>query len=114
MSKKSELLRREGFWNDKRDSYPELPMPIESSEPWKGKKEFLSALDELEGSLRRRPYRGWSDCRCCGVHNGTADYEHDGWKWPEGFRHYVASHNIRPSLAFQEMVLGKYIGKYTP
>jgi hypothetical protein len=26
------------------------------------------------------------------------------WEWPEGFRHYVADHCVRPSVAFEHFV----------
>lgn len=56
-------------------------------------------------------YKGSSTCRCCGNTNGSGDYKSDGWVWPEGLHHYIAKHNVRPSLAFQEFILGRQIGE---
>lgn len=94
--------RREGFW---RSSYEEsLPMPVTQVKPWDGRGQFLADLESVEQRLRPDLYKGWSTCRCCGCPNGSAEFKAEGWEWPEGFKHYVAEHNVRPSLAFQEFI----------
>lgn len=45
-------------------------------------------------------YRGWSSCRMCGCLNGTREYQHGGWRWPEGYAHYIEQHNIVPTADF--------------
>jgi hypothetical protein len=108
---KNELLRREGFWRNGKD-YPELPKPVPNDKPWKGKRRFLKALAKAESRDRiGGPYKGWSNCRICDCKNGSSDYQLKGWEWPSGFHHYVEKHNIRPSLAFQEFILGHYVGE---
>ncbi len=108
--------RIEGYWRDDEDrekclpDLAHLPWPEAQSAPWKGKGEFLSALDLVERSARgvgRMLYMGSSACRVCGRGNGTGEF-HDarpgaahGWRWPDGLRHYVEEHNVEPSVAFQ-------------
>lgn len=116
--KREPLTMREGFWETSEPGSC-LPTPIPREKPWKGQQEFLSALDNMEmqigsghaAQIAERPlhktYRGWSECRICGKKNGSGKYSFYGWEWPNGFRHYVEAHNVRPSLAFQEFVLGR-------
>lgn len=106
----NDLIHREGFWSTSRKSTI-LPFPIENEKAWKGKKAFLEKLKALESKAGQRRYKGWSTCRLCGKHNGSTDYRAQGWVWPEGFKHYVEDHNVRPSLAFQEMVMGARVGE---
>jgi hypothetical protein len=102
---------REGFWKNKDN--PNLPFPIANNEKWIGQDEFVEKLKEIEKSLSKTDYRGWSTCRLCKIKtmNGIGEYRCNIWLWPEGFLHYVEKHNVRPSLAFQEFVIGKELGE---
>jgi len=92
--------------------HPQLPEPI-MGKPWDGQQELISALAGLEDILRKkrggsmRTYRGFSTCRLCGAHNGSSTFFYEGWEWPDGYMHYLVAHCVRPSLAFQEFVIGK-------
>lgn len=101
------LPRREGFWYSKQE--PLLPMPVQSDTAWEGKEAFLIALVELELGSNQQHYKGISACRICSRGNGDGEFEADGWVWPSGYSHYIQAHNVRPSLAFQEFVLGKIL-----
>lgn len=105
------IMMREGFWWSK--CHKLFPKPVPHEKPWKGKGRFLKALSKIErkadDTARRNATKGWSNCRCCGCKNGGTTFEYQGWRWPDGFRHYVEKHNVRPSLAFQEFVLGTYL-----
>lgn len=100
---------REGFWYSKYEPY--LPKPVENEKPWKGQKAFTAALIKKQSKAGVKRYRGWSTCRLCGEHNGSTEYVASGWVWPVGFKHYVEKHNVRPSLAFQEFILGHEVGE---
>ena len=104
--------RREGFWYEGKGST--LPKPVGSEKKWKGRRLFLESLTEIERSISeldgtRNRYKGWSDCRICKRKNGSSDFKLEGWTWPSGFFHYVKEHNVRPSLAFQEFIIGKEV-----
>ncbi len=105
------LLRREGFWHSGKRS--QLPKPVPREKPWVGKGQFVTALKRLEGYVRKtnppQMCKGSSKCRCCGEKNGSFTYRHAGWAWPSGFLHYVEKHNVRPSLSFQEFVIGELL-----
>lgn len=102
--------KREGFWcsetNDK------LPKPVPYPESWEGKEDFIKELTELEANHAKEIlFKGFSRCRLCSKINGTVTYTAQGWEWPQGYRHYIVDHNVRPSLAFQEMVMGDCLGE---
>lgn len=101
---------REGFWKPN-NSISESALPVcppGKDKLWKGKGIFLKALDSTETSARRTKYKGYSTCRLCGENNGDEELslKRGGVTavWPSGYRHYIKTHNVRPSLAFQEFV----------
>ena len=102
--KKSEPIKV-GFWYSK--SEPDLPMPEARVRPWKGQGTFMVALGKVEAKATKQPYKGFSNCRLCGVHNGIADMRAHGFLWPSGLIHYVESHNVKPPAEFIAMVLDK-------
>jgi hypothetical protein len=50
-------------------------------------------------------YMGYSKCRVCGCHNGTADFHDNAYVWPEGFGHYIEAHAVKPPQHFIDHVL---------
>lgn len=79
-------------------------MPVAKARPFKGQADFLAALYDIEDRANVIHYRGWSTCRICGKPNGSAEFEYRGWRWPSGYRHYVAEHNVRPSSEFHAFI----------
>jgi hypothetical protein len=43
---------------------------------------------------------GYSYCRLCGCENGSESFSLENWEWPQGFRHYLVDHLVRPSPEF--------------
>ncbi len=66
---------------------------------------FLAALDRITERAEAMGCRGYSHCRLCGQRNGSVEYHLSGWAWPEGFAHYIACHEVRPSVDFEHFVL---------
>lgn len=96
--------RIEGYW---RTSYaPELPMPATDVD-WPERDRFLPLLDDVQKAARARYTKGMSTCRICGETNGSIEYELDEWKWPEGLRHYLSDHGVRPTADFEAFVLDR-------
>jgi hypothetical protein len=89
----------EGFWRQSVDEASNLPWPTAVNE-WSGRQEFLASLVALETVAEIVHAAGISRCRVCGQRNGSGQYTHDDWTWPEGFRHYVADHAVQPSSGF--------------
>jgi hypothetical protein len=116
------MPRHEGFWSsaaalpDRIHEDPWqawLPFPKGHAESWPGEAAFLIALAEVEAAMiaqeRVVSYRGYSCCRLCAdlYLNGRREFRHPNWVWPEGFRHYVAVHHVRPRPAFETWVLSR-------
>lgn len=95
--------KKEGYWYSAKS--PHLPQPLVRTRPFKGKTEFLAALDEVEAKARRRQFKSFSTCRVCDCDNGRADYIYREWEWPSGYRHYVADHNVEPTDEFRTFIM---------
>lgn len=93
--------RVEGYWKGR--VTPDLPMPIPDI-AWAGRDAFLTRLDAVERIAPERHTKGFSLCRLCGEANGSSEYRMGGWRWPEGLRHYLADHGVRPSADFEAFV----------
>ena len=93
----------EGFWRRSRTGPADLPWP-QPDELWGARISFLIALDRIEANAERIPSRGFSFCRLCHCRNGNRSYRSADWEWPEGFRHYIAKHQVRPSARFEQFI----------
>lgn len=97
--------KREGFWRSFTGAR-DLPWPEAHDEPMEDQEPFLEALNYAEAWAEVTSYRGWSTCRLCGKHNGSTELNLRGWTWPEGYRHYIEVHNVRPSPEFKAFIEG--------
>jgi len=108
----------EGYWAVSAQQLDSpFPFPARSPSPWPGKDQFLLKLQEKQKTAKVTAYRGMSHCRLpesdgcqCGDSNGYQEYEvttAEGTtvKWPEGFEHYVAVHNVKPSKEFYTIIM---------
>lgn len=108
------MERKVGFWNNNKNQFPEYPLPYERDKPWKGRRDFLESLITLEDLIRKHKvgrinrFRGFSSCRCCNEVNGSHEFHYDGWTWPEGLRHYVEKHNVKPDQVFIDFLNSTY------
>lgn len=102
--------RLEGFWHS--EGEPWFPKPEAHTDEMPRKSLFLDMLSKAEAKSKEdgqtQHYRGFSRCRICGIINGSTEHRTKGWKWPEGYRHYLDVHNVRPSLAFQMAIMGTH------
>ena len=122
-----DAARVEGYWRPDAELKPSdgpcrpyhlLPWPVARDNPWPGQTEFLAALDWVERRARaieKYHQMGYSTCRLCGRRNGTAEFFDPrpeavhGWRWPEGFAHYVEEHNVEPSNAFLNYIMWRSV-----
>jgi hypothetical protein len=75
---------------------------------WTHRIEFLQGLDRIEEIAESMDWMGYSDCRLCGQPNGASEFQAEHWVWPEGYRHYITEHMIRPTADFETFVLSAY------
>lgn len=105
------VVMREGFWTNGKADTANFPKAVARKTSWPGKEVFLNALAYVERHASTKSFKGWSDCRCCGKKNGSAEHKRTKFGvtfvWPSGFSHYIEEHNIRPSLAFQDWVMAQ-------
>jgi len=97
----STTVRKEGFWYSKYE--PSLPMPEPRTiKTGLHKYSLVARLKRVQGDARVSHMRGFSTCRLCGTINGSAQYDWNGWVWPEGLLHYIQEHDVAPSEDFQD------------
>lgn len=89
-----------------------LPWP-EPDPTWSDRAAFLELLHYAEAEADRFYCLGYSDCRLCGRPNGNASFQLENWVWPQGFRHYLVDHHVRPSPEF-ELFLGEWMQRNAP
>ena len=99
----------EGYWWATFEDTSALPWPLPDPS-WTAREAFLGTLDDVEAKAERVVYRGLSNCRLCGCRNGREGLRLSGWEWPAGYRHYIADHEVCPSVAFEILVLKEGTG----
>jgi len=97
-----------GYFNDKNNSYPELPIAFENTSNQEEKEKAINLLYEIDrnNTGRRLHYKGYSRCRICDCVNGSSELEiivkSDKIKTkfiiPEGYKHYIEKHNVKPDM----------------
>lgn len=50
-------------------------------------------------------WRGVTRCRICGILNGSKCFHRDGLAWPQGFKHYIEAHGLKPDQVFIDAAL---------
>lgn len=103
------LLKNEGFWCEESEKdfiFKELPFPKEGEMSQEEISEFLPKLQTLEKKSKQVHYMGYSKCRLCGELNGTKTIYDETFAWPEGLKHYIEKHGVKPSAAFTLHVRG--------
>lgn len=103
------MNRLEGFWWSKEEQGFPVPQPYNG--PWSAKPLFLEALEKVESKAQSKSFKGWSKCRLCSKSNGSESFIYKGWEWPSGYRHYIEVHGVRPSVAFEQFILGSTWGR---
>ena len=97
------MAKIEGYWRTAWDNTLPWPQATEDKHI-----DFLRMLDAVELVTMTESYRGFSTCRLCGKFNGCQEFETPEYRWPEGFRHYVADHGVHPSEGFREFIKESY------
>jgi len=119
----------EGYWYSEYD--PQYPMPEEYKGEW-DREAFLNRLIKVEETMyaeyemvvkeynegnsdplslyykkndKIESYRGLSECRICKCANGSREFVCNGFRWPEGLRHYIEEHGVKPSTEFIDMII---------
>ena len=102
----------EGYWFNPNSPAvtKQYPIPQAREQPAHDQEAFLTALKKLESKARQDFYKGFSTCRICGKMNGSSEFTASEWSWPQGYRHYIEAHNVRPSHEFHSFVFHRPVG----
>ncbi len=98
-------MRIEGYWRQTLKEKSDLPFPQTQEQPWEGQFEFLADLKSKEKIAKEECYNGPSNCRICHKTNGSTEFNLGDWSWPEGLRHYIEDHNVKPSDDFIAFIM---------
>ena len=108
MNVQSKSRRREGFWRQTFEELSDLPWPEPGEWSSTDRLKFLEALAVFEKKCDRLESVGYSHCRLCDFQkNGFRTFMTSHWSWPEGYRHYIEEHNVRPSPEFEALILSR-------
>lgn len=92
----------EGFWYS--PQHPHFPKPQAGATPWEGQAVFLTRLRAVEALAMSTTYKGFSTCRLCGTPAGSREFFLSDVVWPDGLKHYIQAHNVKPSEGFRAFV----------
>nr|QBK88264.1 MAG: hypothetical protein LCMAC202_06260 [Marseillevirus LCMAC202] len=107
-----------GYWaHDKWES--EYPFPKPEKKGFSGLDRFLIRLAHIENNIAEcEEHRRQSICRLCNKDNGSREYVLDMSskiiRWPEGYSHYLAEHNIHPATEFYHLINRLYSKQTKP
>jgi hypothetical protein len=99
-----------GFWKEKEDTgmYPGKKIwyhfPVENSATT-NQKELIEKIRRVEKFSQKVSYLGASPCRLCDQPNGSREYTYNGFCWPEGYTHYLETHNVACHSGFATMIM---------
>ncbi|MBE9925061.1 hypothetical protein G8C93_04020 [Cellulosimicrobium cellulans] len=92
-----------GYWGGPH-ARPGWPDPVRFVDTEWDAEDREMVTDYLARGHIARAYMGWSTCRMCGQRNGNLEFTDGTFVWPEGLRHYVEDHGVRPPDRFTEHV----------
>jgi len=106
-----------GYWNNAENKFPMFPTPVAREKPWKGKRDFVAALTQLEEMIGeklvgRTVVKGANKCLMCGEVKGGTEYQYNEWRWPESLLHYVQLHNVKPDQEFIDYIMAEHAVGY--
>jgi hypothetical protein len=93
-----------GFWWSDDEGNARFPRAQDAVDLAWDQRERELILGHLQRGRIAGQCRGISDCRICGLPNGSADMTDGVFVWPEGFTHYINAHGVRPPEAFVDHV----------
>jgi hypothetical protein len=96
------LLQQVGYWGNGNCAFPDPVTYVDES--WDESERGLVAEHLLRGFVARA-YMGYSNCRLCGVQNGSLELTDGVFLWPDGLAHYVQAHAVRLPAAFVDHVI---------
>jgi hypothetical protein len=91
-----------GYWTA--DEGDGLPHPNDFIAEASDSKVENDLADLLDDGIPYRYFMGFSPCRICGKHNGSAELTDGRFAWPEGLSHYVRDHHVQLPPAITHVI----------
>lgn len=98
--------KKEGYWNDSQNNYPEYPFPEANTLAEDQAREVYALIKAKEQLAEKVGYRGSSRSRFePETYVGSEEFETTEFHWPAGFaEHYVLKYRVRPSEEFLQFI----------
>ena len=94
-----------GYW--KCYYKPDLPDPHDFIDKSWDHKEKSLIIKFLKNGKVKDAWMGSSECRICGIRNGSECLINGNYVYPSGYVHYIEEHNVKPPQQFIDSVLKK-------
>lgn len=103
-----------GYWKSKEEEYYPAPQILVDNE-W-DTEERKSVIQYLDNGAFLHRYKGRSWCRfgCEGINMGSAEFTDGEFVWPEGFKHYIEVHKVKPPEGFIKKCISSSKNEITP
>lgn len=85
-----------GYWRSNTTHYTDLPHPLEFVDNNWNTAERNDIINILSTAQVHQSWMGWSNCRICGIMNGSRCMNYKGLIFPEGLIHYIKDHAVKP------------------
>ena len=110
--KKDDILYfYESYWknnkiDDDKDSFGKtFPYPEEHTKKWSGQDQFLEQLINKEKNIKLLKTNRNTNCLLCDKKNiNKGRYNDSEFIWEDGLKHYIETHNIKPTDEFIEFI----------
>jgi hypothetical protein len=99
------MNKYEGYWNNKKNNYPDYPMPLRDVLDPEEANIVYGLILEKEKLAKKEQYKGYAESRIDGSQLGDSEFKLDDWTWPDSFaNHYVKRYGVRPSTEFLKFI----------
>jgi hypothetical protein len=85
-----------GYWRQNDCKYHDLPHPLDFEDVDWNEYERNNVIKILKTAYVHESWKGWSNCRICGIMNGSQCMNYKGLIFPEGLIHYIKEHAVKP------------------
>ncbi|MBK6903532.1 MAG: hypothetical protein IPH04_12220 [Saprospirales bacterium] len=96
-----------GYWYSEDESYYCKPKALVDAK-W-DEQEKQAVIAHIQQAETVVYYRGFSECRVCKKMNGSNEKSDGLFYFPDGFKHYLEAHQVKPPQLFIDFALGKNV-----
>lgn len=94
-----------GYWRREESAKSEFPFPTEYIDFNWDVEEKQKIISTLKNAKVYESWMGWSNCRLCGIVNGSRCMIYNNLIFPEGLVHYIEKHFVKPPQNIIDIIL---------